>query len=348
MAIIRTERSLLLYEVESTWGSMVQPTTRFGIVDSANLPDPDFGWRPFNGIGSGRNRDTILRGVQTLRGSVPDIVLQHSSTSSANTAKLLSLLLGRNSSGTVLEGLSITDERLPSFTMQAAYRDTSGIYRLVRNYLGGKVNRASLSASEGQELRLNLEEVIFKEVHHNDALAEGFDPSVVVSTDPGLTDATRYIFAGGRLSINGVNVARTRRFNLSIDNQVEPRYYIAPTSTLVPYWQVPNDLIENKRSYRLEVEIEIGDPTTDFRFYEFLLRQGASTVGGKTVGAPIVLALTPESGGGLINIVCSPAASTIHPGAVLQQARHSIPAPPTGMVSVNLSFDLDSCAIVIT
>lgn len=45
--IVRTERSLCMWQTESTFGSMITPTRRFGIHDTVVSPDPEYRWTPF-------------------------------------------------------------------------------------------------------------------------------------------------------------------------------------------------------------------------------------------------------------------------------------------------------------
>ncbi|KKL13828.1 hypothetical protein LCGC14_2521840, partial [marine sediment metagenome] len=148
MPTIRTERALVLWAAESTFGSIAAaPYARFGIHDTVESPDPEFGWEPFFGVFSGRDRATILRGQATLRGSIPDIRLQ---------SGLTTFLFNH-----VLRPVAGYDELVDPFTLYIGYRDTGGSIQLGRYFLGGKVNRATVQAAEGQELRLSVDEILF-------------------------------------------------------------------------------------------------------------------------------------------------------------------------------------------
>lgn len=344
--IIRTERSSVLWAKESTFGTMVTPNKRFGIHETITAPDPDYKWTPFYGIGNtSRNRSLILRGPMDLRGSLPDIRLQ----SNATTRSLMAQVLGRESSNNVFEGQGVTDGRVPSMTMQVAYRDTSATAVLIRNFIGGKINKATLSAAETEELRLSIEEILFTNVNHNRSGVFGYNAAVSIGTDPGISDAGRYIFSGAEIQAFGMTICRARRFSLSIDNQLEYRYYLCNTGGSDKL-QLPNDIVEGKRAYKLDLELDLGDPSTDLELFDYLMLQGATGTGSKVVGTTVVLSFTaqPSEGGGSFIIYCSPnSLTTTAPGGVLTSAKHNIPAPPAGLIPVTASMDIDAVSITV-
>lgn len=348
--IIRTERSSVLWGTETLFGVPVTPVRRFGIHDTIVAPDDEPKWVPFFGVGSqSRDRDTILRGPHDLRGSIPDIRLQGFD----DMTHLLGLVFGRRSvSGSVTQilegdfpGIGF-DGRIPSMTMQIGLRDTANAAPLVRNYLGGKINRATLSASEGEELRLSIEEMMFLEQRHNRSGVFGYDAAVTAATDPGINDAGRFVFSGATITFAGVPMVRLRRFSISIDNQLEYRYYLKPTGGAAKL-QLPNDIVEGKRVYKLDAEVDIGDPSTDIVFFEFLRAEGAASTSSKTSGFQMVFTFTqqPSEGGHALVIVAGVTATTNHPGIVITSAKHNIPAPPAGLVPVTLSCDVNNLSL---
>lgn len=345
--IIRTERASALWIKENTFGTMVTPNKRFGIHDTVVAPDPEYRWTPFFGIGSqDRNRSTILAGPQDFRGSVPDIRIQGNNT----TRSLMAQILGRESSNNVLEGVTATDQRLPSMTMQIGLKDTSNTSVLLRNYYGGKVNRASLSASEGEELRCSLEELLFLGIKHNRSGVYGYDSNVIAATDPGFSDAGRWIFAGASINFAGQSLCRVRRFSLSIDNQLEYRYYLCTTGGGTDHLMVPNDIVEGKRVYRMELELDLGDPSTDLELFDFLMLEGRASTSAKVSGLQITLTFQTQAAdnGHIFTISCSPAgASTTLPASVITSAKYNIPAPPAGLVPVTMSLDVNAVAFNI-
>lgn len=342
MALFRTEHALALWGKETTWSVGVTPTNRFGIHETVEAADPEFDWYPFFGVGSGRSRDTILRGRQSLRGSVPDIRIQEDFP-----LQLMAFPIGRVSGSSILEGRTSTDERLDSFTMQIAMRDTDGSYSHLRNYHGGKVNRASWRAEEGQELRFNLEEVMFAHVDHARTGVAQYDVNTVLGTDPGASGAARYIFANAAITAFGLVLARVRRFTLTVDNQIEPRYYLTPSPHQLV--QEVSDLIEGKRVYSLEFEIDLVDPTTDLGLWDFMLNQGAASAAGPTLGGTLELAfssMAEEGGSTTLTFNCSGSVSAASPGTVIRSGKTNIPAPPTGVFPATWVMDVNSISIV--
>lgn len=320
------------------------PTLRFGLHEQVTAPDPTLDWYPFYGVFSPRSRLTILRGKWDLRGSIPDIKIQKG----GSLAELLGLIIGRNSGGTILEGITATDERLNSLTMQIAMRDTDGAYTLIREYYGGKINRATLSATEGEELRLTIDEAIFKDIGHNRTGVAKFSAAVALGSDPGPNENGRFIFAGATLNIFGTNICRIKRFALSIDNMLEPKYYLCKANgDPVNLTQILNDIVEGKRAYSLEIELDVADATTDLVLFDALLNQGASGASAPTIGGIInaQFAVTPGEGGGTMTIECSLTTSSTQPGSVVTGGKVNIPAPPAGLFPSNWSINVDRVRI---
>ena len=340
MPTIRTERAEVLWAAESTFGTIASaPYARFGIHDIIEAPDPEFGWEPFFGVFSGRDRATILRGQTTLRGSIPDIRLQ---------SGLTSFLVNH-----VLRPVAGNDELVDPFTLYVAYRDTGGSIQLGRYFLGGKVNRATVQAAEGQELRLSVDEMLFLNMQTTrNSGNDTFDASNPAS-DPGASATGRYLFASGDVTIAGITFPRIRRFSLSVDNQLEPRYYIQRDgSTGLLH---ANDLVEGRRVWRLEVDVDIVNPASgnDLELWDFLINQGASGAGdqGATLGGRVVLTFNQAgsgAGSSTLTLTCGSTPSTTQPSGVLVSAPHSIPAPPAGIVPVTASFDIDQVTIATT
>ncbi len=340
MPTIRTERAEVLWSAESTFGQIASaPYARFGIHDIIEAPDPEFGWEPFFGVFSGRDRATILRGPTTLRGSIPDIRLQ---------SGLTTFLINH-----VLRPVAGNDELVDPFTLYVAYRDTGGSTQLERYFLGGKVNRATVQAAEGQELRLSVDEMLFLSMQTTRANNDTSITPPGPASDLGASATGRYLFASGTVTIAGVTFDRVRRFSLSVDNQLEPRHYIQRDGTTGLLH--PNDLIEGRRVWRLEIDVDIVNPASggDLELWDFLINQGASGQGnqGATLGGQVVLAFNQAgsgAGSSTLTLTCGSTPSTTQPAGVLASAPHSIPAPPAGVVTVTASFDIDQVTIATT
>lgn len=340
MATIRTERAEVLWAAESTFGVQAAGTyQRFGIHDTIDVPDPEFGWEPFFGVFSQRDRATILRGPASFRGSVPDIRL---------LGGLTTFLSGH------VIGTPVAPSLVSPFTLYVSYRDTDNSKQLNRYFIGGKVNRATLSAVEGQELRLGVDEMLFlRNLNFRSGNDPGYSGGADVATDPGASATGRFMFAQGSLTIAGVTFPRLRRFSLSVDNQIETRYYIQRDATTGLLH--PNDLIEGRRTWRLDVDVDIVNPASggDLELWDFLMNQGATGAGnaGMTVGGQVVLQFNQAGmgeGSTVLTLTCGGNPSTTQPSGVLASAPHNLPAPPVGVVTVTGAFDIDRTTLAIS
>lgn len=349
MSIIRTENASVTWAQENSFGVFAAGQFRFGIHDTIQVPDPNFAWRPLWDVGhTTRNRRTILRGRISNRGSVPDILLQ--ATSGAR--QLMGLALGRSQVGGVNEGLSSTDDRIPSFSTHIIVRDTDGVGALLRSYLGCKVSRASWAAREGEELRFSIDEFLAQQAVHTRSGQAFFNSLAGVGTDPGPDASGRYIFSGAQITLsggglNGLVLARARRFNLTLDNQLEPKYYLKRSDTDT-FRQIPSDFVEGKRVYGLQLEIDLGDPSTDLALWDFLVNQGGAS-GGQSTGCSITATFNTELAEGTVQTLTFGIDSSISAtqvGAVLKSAAIPIPAPPAGLIPVSLDFDVRSVGIL--
>jgi len=335
VAIIRTERAQVLWAAEHTENVTAPgPYARFGIHDTIEAPDPEFGWEPHFGVFSGRDRATILRGQATLRGSLPDVRLQAGLTTFLQV-HVLGPVQGYN-------------ELVRPFTLYIGLLDNTGSVVLGRYFTGGKVNRATVSAAEGQELRMSIDEMLFRRLYTT--RDGGNDPYTASgpAADPGYLPYGRFMFAHGTVTMAGVTFPTVRRFNLSVDNQIEPRYYIQRDGTTGLLY--PNALIEGRRVWRVEVDVDITNPygVGDLELWDFLVNQGAAGSGAvnMTSGGQVTLTFAPVGGmGGNLTITCGGSPSVTQPSGVLVSAPHSIPAPPAGVVTVTASFDIDRVTV---
>jgi len=351
VGIFRTEQCLVGWAPETVFGTAVIANRRFGLHETVEAPDPEMEWTPFWGVAAGRSRSTILRGRWTLRGSIPDIRIRQGDP----LGELLAMAIGRLEGKTVREGRTPTDERLNSFTMQIAMRTTDGPYGLIRVYYGGKINRMTLSANEGEELRLSLDEMIFKDVAHSlPGVTKEGTPSLM--QDPGPHGGGRFLFAGARILVGSVPLCRVRRLSLSLDNQIEPRYYLCraagnPEGAMT---QVPADLVEGRRRWTATVELDVGDPSTDLELFKWFMNEGATGgdrrgTSGPTIGTRLIaeFALTPGEGSGSLRIVAGGVCTPSRPGAVVTSGRISVPAPPAGLFPSTWQLDVDTVEITL-
>lgn len=381
MPIIRTENALVLWAPEAVWGQFTPgPWFRFGIHEIVNAPDPQIDWYPFYGISGGRGRSDIFPGAWNLRGSIPDIRLQRGINQNSGitvpiAAAVLALGLGRLINPSPI-GANFTrvgakedifppffDATLDSFAMQIIARDTIGNAPFVRQYYGGKVNRWTLSANEGDALKFSIDEMIFKSLVTNvtpeqnplfyqtaQSLA-GLAPA----PDPGPDRGGQYFFAGAELFYGSAFLGRVKSFSLVCDNMLTPKRYLNLAGTIGPngvqaasdeqFTQTINDLPEGKRSLTLTLQLDIVDPTSDLLMWNQLLAQGRDPTLGQVQGYQFAASFVNGDGivpPGSISIVTPPSSGSAPPGVVTTAGAVNLPAPPAGYWDGRFTLDLPS------
>lgn len=252
-----------------------------------------------------------------------------------------------------------------------AHGGTSVGSALTVNYLGGKVNRATLSARQGEKLMLSLDEVIFRDLAHNSALPSTsvakYDASTVV---PSATHPTEepIVFSQGTLSLFelGNSFARIRDFTLSINNNITAERYISTTTlngaTVIT--QIPYELTEGNR----EITLEVTAIMETLEYYEHLMRQGQADALTSKTGFDIQLKFQANAAAteffyiqGPCNvdptIIASSAtpvnttqaqSATTNVGCVLTAAPHEIPGEQQPLIEVRLSIDVPNLVMWYT
>jgi len=199
--------------------------------------------------------------------------------------------------------------KLPSMSWNVLMRDSGEVATndFIRRFVGGVVNRATLSADEGEMLRYSWDDVQFLDLVHNqtrnsaisgDAATNdlmekssnmllsplgiggdmgnssgAFDTPDYPTTEP-------YYYSQGCLTFFGVEFARVRNFRLEINNNIEPRYYMKDKGGK----RIPSEIQESRREYRLTATIALPDSfaataTTRSLWKELLLEGDLSGTG---------------------------------------------------------------------
>jgi hypothetical protein len=143
-----------------------------------------------------------------------------------------------------------------------------------------------------------------------------------------------------------VTIAKVTQFNLTIDNQLTPKYYLSKAagdpSNLT---QVCNDIVEGKRVYTLDLAIDVSNPS-DLELFDLLVNQGAAAPGGATIGMQVVAQFQLSEGtAGTLTTTCSTSATSAHPGTVIKTGKINVPPPPTGYFPSQWIMDVDHVQI---
>lgn len=238
----------------------------------------------------------------------------------------------------------------------------------IRRWVGGKVNRATIGASEGGMLLFSFDDVIFQDMvqnqQHHSSVGGGtteiskfngamIDPSAVggayttaagALVAPTYSTTEPYYFSQGSISFFGVTFARIRNFSLSINNNLDPRYYIRD----IAGDRVPYEIQEQLREYAMTATVALNDSiaataTTRTLFKELLL-EGNYT--GTMAGFDISLTFTRGTSDTITISLPSTTASSSggSQGVFIRRAPHAI----TGESPLQVELDLLSRNIGIS
>ena len=167
---------------------------------------------------------------------------------------------------------------LDSISMNIHMRDSgeTAANDFDRRFYGGKVGAATISAEEGGLLVMGWDTVPFMGGVHNQKLDPNNSNSVTpfhtitktigadtIGARTGTSSATEfptsepYYFSQGTVSMFGTEFARIRNFSISINNNVEPRYYIERRGDTKH--RGPSDMVEMRREYTMTATIALPD-----------------------------------------------------------------------------------------
>ena len=306
----------------------------FGVVQDATLPDVQTDFQPFYGLGTSsvRNWYVMYRGKQTMSGSISNFLMLD--------GNCLYLAFGGTSAAPVEANI------LPSFSLHAGYVDANGATSLRRRFHGGKVNRMTISASEGGFLTSSIDEMLFSAYTQNATASTAF-PSAS-ATYVALTDIPNvsagagnchqpWLFSQGSLSLWGTTFARVRNFRLSVNNACQPKYYITDTGAD----QLPYEIREGKRDYAMSCTIDIEDSS----IYNELISQGVNAAGNMT-GFQTIISFTRADGDHIVltSPAGAPACGGDANGCFIRQAPHNI-ATGENLLGVPLTVMMRSVSV---
>jgi len=165
---------------------------------------------------------------------------------------------------------------LDTLTWNVLFRDTAetAANDLQRRYVGGIVDSATISASEGGMLMMSYDSVPFLDMIHNqedqtDVGTNLFNSSnapagmprfalmnKITGSDIDFPTTEPYYFSQGSFTLFGQEFARIRNVSISIANSVEPRYYISPRHGR---HRGPSEFREGRRSYSMACTVALPD-----------------------------------------------------------------------------------------
>jgi len=223
---------------------------------------------------------------------------------------------------------------LRTIALQHEMYDSEGAVKLIRRWLGGKCGRASYSGSEGEELKMSIDELLFnKYLKTGDGGVAAVTP-VYPTTEP-------YIFSYGALTLWGTEFARVKNWSIEVSNELEAKYYVTDDATA----RLPYEFREGKRNYRISITVDIVDSTLFDELVKFGTNQG-SAVDNVFKGFDISIVYTRGSNDS-ITFTLPPTAAAgggDAQGCFIKNAPHNIVSEP----QVPVQLDILARAMQIT
>jgi len=331
--------------------------------------------------------------VASLQYSIHGIAQTSSATANSDANNRLAVTRDANINKLVMIRPTLVQ---PSFTLGARFRSDDGS-SFVTNYSGCKVSRAVFNFEEGQPVNFGAD-FIARDMSHNIGqhdgtgtdietikykaeVAAGGSPSSANTVSPNYMKDIRvteqpYFYSSVELTFQGVAIARFRRFTITIDNGLDPRYYITQNTATNPRdnRQILHEILEGRRNISFGGSIDLDDDgydgypasssPTDAQFLRYLLNQGMTDADARDQNTLKGLGITVElrkvndfstSGSAHDKIKFKIPSNQFatngttagqligneaEVGMVLRSAPHNIPAPP----SVHVPVDIDGMA----
>ena len=295
-------------EGANAYGTAVRCDKQVGLINSGlTLADPNYEWTPFYGIGvDSRDMTFPVQGREVLQGNIPNIMYCH------DASRFLAYM-GLGSYSTTAGGIygvpgddfynSMSGNHflkealvLPSFTLGAIFRSVAGVgtrtisttNTFSRFYTGCKVSRLTLNLNEGQPVMMNVDyiaqDVITEKLNtytlDEDNMRIYTNPSVnpKEGTVPALSfnaiSEQPFYFSTARLTYHGVEFARFRNLTITLDNQLDPRYYVRDYNDTGDGRQILSEILEGRVAVTFRGQLDVDSTSTDAIFLQHLLRQG--------------------------------------------------------------------------
>lgn len=264
---------------------------------------------------------------------------------------------------------------LDTMTWHLLHRDSGETTAndFITRYIGGKVNRATISADEGETVRFSIDDIQFIDLVHNQQNSSGvtgdiakFSGSLISPSGVGgsmihsggaLAPTSHpttppYYFSQGTISLFGITFGVIRNFRIEINNNLDARYYLRDTAGD----RTPSAFIEQRREYKIFATVTMPDSitstaTTRTLFKELVLEGTYNTIFTTTnasIGFNISLTFTRGTNDTIV--ITSPVGGAASAGIGTQgcfflRASHDIGENP---IQVDGEILIRNMSIVIT
>lgn len=337
--VLRGERWELSYGIEDIYGTdpgTANLTNFFGVFEKATLGDPELEFMPFWGITdtAGRTYSIAYKGKWAFTSSIGDVLLIN-----ACPLHLPIGLYGDTGSSPTFTHTATSANELPSLTMHSTFWDSNGTIKLMRRNIGGKVSKASYTAEEGGQLKMSIDELVFKNISHDQS---GYAKYAAGVARPTITLPTTepYYFSMGTVTLVGASsleIARIKSFKLDVNNNCEPKYYVSDNADA---GRIPYEIREGRREIDFSATVDVSDAA----LFNEILQEGTysdvykglqvTIVFERDTNDTITFTLPPDT----------PAAGTHAQGCLLKKGKIDIVTDP--VVPQELEFMVRDVKIV--
>ena len=271
----------------------------------------------------------------------------------------------------------------PSFTLGARFRADDGS-NFITNYSGCKISRCTFNFEEGNPVNFGAN-FMTRDFSHNigedDISGTGVETMKYKAVGTGATNTIApnymknirvteqpYFYSSVQLTFQGEPIARFRRFTITIDNGLDPRYYVTQNDASSPRdnRQILHEILEGRRNISFGGSLDLDDDgatgypvansPTDAQFLRYLLNQAmtSSDIRDQNTLKGIGILIELRKVNSFANAayahdkikfhipsnVTSDLGSESEVGMVLRSTPLNIPAPP----SVHIPMDIDGMA----
>lgn len=294
------------------------PPTHIIIVADNLAEDPDRAQDTWAYIGSGGGNTVInvfkdqdlsqagWNGIRPPSGashrfSIHGIGQASSATAASNGNNVLNVTRDANVSKLVMLRPTLVQ---PSFTLGARFRADDGS-NFITNYSGCKVSRLVFNFEEGNPVNFGAD-FIARDFSHNigehDGSEDGTTTMKYKAEGTGATNTVApnymkdirvteqpYFYSSVQLTFMNEPIARFRRFSITIDNGLDPRYYVTQNDAASPRdnRQILHEILEGRRNISFGGSLDLDDDgttsypaansPTDASFLRYLLNQAMTS-----------------------------------------------------------------------
>jgi len=326
-------------------GSAVDGTTdKFNIHHSMNTTDNiDVGWQGKVTTGSVRASVFSISRVEV----------------NANNGTL-GVLAPANKSLSTSVGIRETLKQ-NSFTLGSKISADNG-KAFTSNFMGNKIGNIAFNFAENAPVSFNISFTGQDMTHDMQGGAVTdilkYNAPVGVPTMAKITEQP-YFFSKADIKFGGVTFAKFRTLTLTINNQLDPRFYVTQSGTS-DNRQILSEILEGRRAITITGSVDMDDTGSgatagaqsgpDIKMLQYLFNQGFNSGDPRDfeslIGVSLEIELKRYSDASAsandydtltIKLPATDTLSATNPGLILNSARYGIPAPP--QVHQNLEID---------